>query len=278
MMLNNPLIIKLGGSIITDRQKPYTLEKETCRHLIKKIKKLKQQSTRPIVLILGGGSFGHPSVHQYNLANAGSYSNLQQFSRLTLSLYQLVQEFMEVGYEESVDFSPFQSNSLFVSRNGQIERVFDDPITNCFKLNHIPLLTGGVAFDLEKGQMIFGSDRVPELIATMYPSGQSIFVSDIDGVYDASKNQIYKRITPTDYEAICHSIFESQKLDVTNGMQGKVDSAMRLVHLGVESVICSVSTFLNQETKQILSKGLKGTYFSPYETAIDLKFPTEEKC
>jgi isopentenyl phosphate kinase len=264
--LDSCIVIKLGGSVITDRDVPYTLNPDMCLALIRKISAFKRRYPHDrIVLILGGGSYGHTPVHEFRLETehvreAGSVS---RFSRLTIGLYKLVSDFMDIAFDQSIELHPFQSSAMLTCNDGQIDAYFSEGVERCLSLDGVPLITGGSVFDDNLGQIVFGSDRVPELFARIYNVTRCIFVSDVQGVMNKVDGGIFDEITSDGCANLFNSIYASRKVDVTGGMRGKVEAAMRLTQLGVESVICSASTFLSADEQSIASGGLPGTKFRP---------------
>jgi isopentenyl phosphate kinase len=49
------ILIKLGGSIITNKEKPESARRKTIDNILKQIKKVNE----PMILVHGGGSYGH---------------------------------------------------------------------------------------------------------------------------------------------------------------------------------------------------------------------------
>jgi isopentenyl phosphate kinase len=54
-------IVKIGGSIITDKTKPLTFKKAVVKRLAREIK----ESNEEIILVHGAGSFGHIFADRY---------------------------------------------------------------------------------------------------------------------------------------------------------------------------------------------------------------------
>ena len=65
-------IIKLGGSVITDKSKKYSFRKEVADNLSKAIKK----SNKKVIIVHGAGSFGHILAKKYEL-NSGHKNDRQ---------------------------------------------------------------------------------------------------------------------------------------------------------------------------------------------------------
>ncbi|MBE0512158.1 hypothetical protein IBX38_03815, partial [Candidatus Bathyarchaeota archaeon] len=59
-----PTVLKLGGSVITDKEKTLTPNLPAIERLTKEISRA---NVSPLVLVHGGGSFGHPVAEQYGI-------------------------------------------------------------------------------------------------------------------------------------------------------------------------------------------------------------------
>ncbi|MGD8543676.1 MAG: hypothetical protein PVG48_00980, partial [Candidatus Bathyarchaeota archaeon] len=57
-----PTVLKLGGSVITNKEKPLTPNLSAIKRLANEISKA---NVSRLVLVHGGGSFGHPIAKQY---------------------------------------------------------------------------------------------------------------------------------------------------------------------------------------------------------------------
>ena len=57
------ILIKLGGSIITNKEKPLAPRKKAIENIAKNLKKINE----PIIIVHGGGSFGHYWSVKYDM-------------------------------------------------------------------------------------------------------------------------------------------------------------------------------------------------------------------
>ena len=57
------ILIKLGGSIITNKEKPLSPRKKTIDNILKEVGKIKE----PIIIVHGGGSYGHYWSVKYDM-------------------------------------------------------------------------------------------------------------------------------------------------------------------------------------------------------------------
>ena len=65
------ILLKLGGSLLTDKDKPNSIRKDVVKSAIQQI----INADEKIILIHGGGSFGHPLAKKYNISE-GINSNI----------------------------------------------------------------------------------------------------------------------------------------------------------------------------------------------------------
>ena len=59
--------IKLGGSVITNTEKPYTAKIGTIRRVLNEIKEAKRDKDFNLIIGHGGGSFPHIPAHKYKV-------------------------------------------------------------------------------------------------------------------------------------------------------------------------------------------------------------------
>ena len=60
---NNVILLKLGGSLLTEKNKPLSIRKKVVKHTIQQI----IEANEKVILIHGGGSFGHPIAKEYEI-------------------------------------------------------------------------------------------------------------------------------------------------------------------------------------------------------------------
>jgi isopentenyl phosphate kinase len=73
--MNELIIIKLGGSVITDKAKPKgSFRKNVVLRIAGEIKRAQNKKKFKLIIVHGAGSYGHPIAKKYNL-NKG-YSGL----------------------------------------------------------------------------------------------------------------------------------------------------------------------------------------------------------
>jgi len=79
------ILIKLGGSIITNKAKPLSARRKTIDNILKQIKKINE----PKILVHGGGSYGHYWSMKYDMHTKPAKYDLKGLSVVKNSMIEL---------------------------------------------------------------------------------------------------------------------------------------------------------------------------------------------
>ena len=80
------VVVKLGGSVVTDKASPFTYRGNAVISLSKEM----AASQLRLVVVHGGGSFGHPVAKQYGLSSrASSVWSAEGVSRTRAAMFRL---------------------------------------------------------------------------------------------------------------------------------------------------------------------------------------------
>lgn len=204
------LIVKLGGSIITDKTEYLHFRKVETDRIMRELKKIDDQ----IIIIHGAGSFGHIKAKEYGLPGSVNERTLQGFSLVhndVMHLNHLVMESVisagfnaisippAVAYNEDMDYAKVEK---FISRG-------------------LTVVSHGDCYILENEIGIISGDTIVKDLAKMYSPEQVIFFSDVDGIYDRNPKE-------TGEAKLIRSLDDSMEFsvtvdDVTGGMKRKLD-------------------------------------------------------
>lgn len=224
------LVVKLGGSAISDKRIPFSYRRDNVVKLALKLKELNER----VILVHGGGSFAHYAVAKYGVGDPVGVSLVKQ-SLLELKRL-IVRDFASVG----VPLYPVETSDLVdvdtdirLSGYAVIRRVLDNGM--------IPLLHGDVVV-AEKAAKIVSGDEIAYLLAERFRPRAVIFVMDVDGVYtcDPKTCREAKKLYVID-----ENIPEISEVgfDVTGGLRSKISYGIRIARLGVEALFCGVENF-----------------------------------
>lgn len=248
-----PLIVKLGGSVITDKRRPFVVRRATLRRLARELAAAKE----PLILVHGGGSFGHPVASKYGIAEG--YKNKNQLMGLSLThraMEQLNANVIEALQKAGLPAVAVQPSACAVVSGGQIQSMELAPVKKLIELGITPVLYGDAVPDLNKGMSILSGDKIVAYLALALKAPRVIFGVDVDGVYTANPKktkhaELVRRITSAD-EKLFASIGVAEGKDVTGGMGNKVRELLALTERGVEAEI------VNATKPGILKRAVQG--------------------
>lgn len=237
-----PLIVKLGGSVITDKCKPFKVKQNVIKRLARELAAAKES----LVVVHGGGSFGHPLASKYKIAEG--YKSKNQLMGLSLThraMERLNAEVIEALQKAGMPAIAVQPSACAVVSDGRIQAMELAPIQKLLELGLIPVLYGDAVPDLSLGMSILSGDQIISYLAKELNASRVILGVDVDGVYATSpKNdkraELLRRITPGDEELIT-SLGAAEGEDVTGGMGNKVRELLELAKQGIEAEIVNAS-------------------------------------
>jgi isopentenyl phosphate kinase len=248
-----PLIVKLGGSVITDKRRPFVVKRATLKRLAHELAAAKQ----PLVVVHGGGSFGHPVASKYRIAEG--YKNKNQLMGLSLThraMERLNANVIEALQKAGLPAIAVQPSACAVVSGGQIQSMELAPVKKLLELRITPVLYGDAVPDLNKGMSILSGDKIVAYLALALKAPRVIFGVDVDGVCTTNPKktkhaELVRRITPAD-EKFVASIGAAEGKDVTGGMENKVRELLALAERGVEAEI------VNATKPGILKRAVQG--------------------
>lgn len=233
------IIIKLGGSVITDKTKECTFKTEIMDKLSDNIKKSKKQ----MIIVHGAGSFGHILAKEYEL-NQG-YKRLEQIKGFSLthekvqSLNSLVLKSLQNHDINAVSISPHSTIKLNNHKLLKMDyQIFEEYIDK----NFTPVTYGDVVLDSSLGFSICSGDLLIEILSKHFKPEKVVFVIDEDGIFTANpkidkKAKFIQKTTIKQLELLTTSFEFDKHADVTGGMAGKFLTIKKIAKNGIETVL-----------------------------------------
>lgn len=235
-----PLIVKLGGSVITDKRKRFAVRRAALKRIARELK----VASGPLVIVHGGGSFGHPVASKYKIAEG--YKREEQLMGLSLThraMEQLNAHIIDALQKASLPAIAVQPSACAVVDGGRIQSVELAPVKKLLELGMIPVLYGDAVPDMSKGMSILSGDQLVAQLTRELGVGRVILAVDVDGVYTADlkrnkRAELIREINPTNWPSIAERLASIVTgVDVTGGMANKVKELLALAERGVEAEI-----------------------------------------
>lgn len=264
--MKSVVLIKIGGSLITDKQKQFVLRKRALKKISQEVARAFKESGKLLVVGHGAGSFGHVPAEKYQtISGIIDEQSLEGMVRVRVAAGQLnrivVEKFVEVG----VPAVPISPSSCFVAKGGSAVRVFAEPVELLLKNGLLPVVYGDVVLDREQGFTILSTEKVLGLLALAlkrkgWAVERLIHCGITDGVYDG-RGKTVAQITSQNFKRYKKMVGKSGGTDVTGGMLHKVEEALELAQKGIPSFIID-GTKRGNLSKAVMGKKVEGTKIS----------------
>jgi isopentenyl phosphate kinase len=247
------IFLKLGGSLITNKNIPFSARKDTLRRLGSEISKA--IDTNPELKLLighGSGSFGHSIAAQFGTRSGiRSPEDWLGFQKVWSAAHQLnqivIREFLDLG----LPIISLPASASLVSRNKKVDQWNIQPIISSLKNHLLPIVFGDVVIDKKLGATIFSTEELFSFLVNELHPKRILLAGKERGVFlDYPRNQdLISIITPDTYPSISNKINASSSTDVTGGMTSKVRSMLDLIILEEN---LSVDIFSGEEEGNLL--------------------------
>jgi len=245
--MKKPLtLIKLGGSIITDKSRPDTLKPEILADLIGQIAAARLKNpTEQFLLAHGQGSFAHFPAHKYEtkrgLINDQSLYGMALVLDSVGSLNRLV--IHECVTQGLPAVSWMSAQGVITQAGGQPSQSWLKVLETQLKLGLLPITSGDVVMDQTQGWAIWSGETIlsflaRELLKLDYQISKIIQVGEVAGVLDKTGRVIPQLSAKNWAEHQSAITTETKGIDVTGGMLLKVEESLALVkETGIETWI-----------------------------------------
>ena len=255
------ILIKLGGSVITDKSQYKKFNRDITARLCKEI----AESGKSVMVVHGAGSFGHIISKKYRL-NEGllDFGQVAAVSRVQHDVRELgllvTEEFLQLGIQ-AVSIAP---GSHFVMENGKLIVTDTESLKRLATIGIMPVMFGDVVTDRLKMFGICSGDQLMEVMADLFKPDKIVFVSDIDGLYDRDPKTnpdatLIEEVTAEDLKNIDGT---GTVADVTGGVRGKMESMLRMTTSERECILVNgtvpgrlLSVLRGEETVCTRAKG-----------------------
>ncbi len=224
------IFLKLGGSLITDKQGVEAVRQAALAGAATEIAAaLASRASLQLLLGHGSGSFGHVAAARHGtrsgVRNMDQWHGFAEVSAAAARLNALVREALLSAGVPAVTLQPSASTEC---RDGKIIAYASWPVRRALAGGLVPLVYGDVAFDSTLGGTIISTEEIMVRLAGELMPAWLLLAGETQGVLDAN-GDIIPLITPDNFAAIRPALHGSAGTDVTGGMASKVAGMLELV-------------------------------------------------
>lgn len=241
------VLLKWGGSLITDKTQPYTPRLEVMDDLARQVKSALQ--ARPHLRLIighGAGSFGHvparayrtrdglppratPLTHRERDESEGQYwKGFAEVWYQASALNWLVTEALHKAGIPVLSLSPASS---VIASGGQVMVWELTPLQMALSAGIVPVIHGDVVFDEFRGGTILSTEDLFSHLTRALRPDRILLAGLEEGVWAdfPARTRKIERITPASFDEVSGGVGKAAGADVTGGMESKVRQMLELV-------------------------------------------------
>jgi isopentenyl phosphate kinase len=227
------VFLKLGGSLITDKNRPHTPRLSVIYRLAEEIAAAcREDPGLRLVVGHGSGSFGHVPAHKWGTRQGvytpAEWAGFVEVWREASALNRLVVDALGEAGLLALPFSPMSAISV---HDGNITDWNLAPLQVALRASLVPVVQGDVAFDHQRGGTILSTEELFRFMARQLRPQRILLAGIEKGVWAdyPACTRLVDDITPANYAGLENILAESAATDVTGGMKSKVAYCLGLI-------------------------------------------------
>jgi len=212
-------VLKLGGSVLTDKAERETVDEASLRTAARTVgDALDSGQADRLVVVHGGGSFGHPAAAEHGLSATDGTRDAAPLVAVHRAMGRLNRRVVAGLAASGVPAVPVRPLSA-VRRTGSGLDCPAEPVRSMLAEGFVPVLHGDVVVDEGVGGTVLSGDDLTVALARALDADRVGVCSTAPGVLD-DEGEVVPEVTS--YEAVADTLGGSSATDVTGGMAGKV--------------------------------------------------------
>ncbi len=256
-----PTILKIGGSVITDKSGERAVRTQEIARLAEEIQNANIEN---LVIVHGGGSFGHPIAQKYAI-NTGFKEESQKvgFAETHHMMTVLNGLLMDALIWRGIPAVSITPSSCIMTKHGRIQCFEKAPLVSLLKMGFVPVMYGDAVLDTEMGFAILSGDQLISYVATNFDAERIIIGVDVDGLFDSDPKteksaKIFTHLTLEELKKLQRKLDKPTANDVTGGMYGKIVELIPAIEKGIPVTIVN-ATKPNYICKALEKEKVQGT-------------------
>jgi isopentenyl phosphate kinase len=259
------IIIKFGGSVITDKKIKYKFRPKVTDRLAKEFKP--SVKNHQMILVHGAGSFGHILSKKYELDKGfRTPKQLAKVAEVKKDVRELNLKILKILIKNNLNPISISPSSVISNNNKLINEINLSTFEKPMNLRFIPVTFGDIVMDKSLGFSICSGDQIILHLAKKFKPDHVIFVTDVDGVFTKPpgrrvKTELIEKInirSKSDMKLVKDIESEMEVADVTGGIFEKLKISMEIAKSGVQTSIIN-GTVKNRLKDCINSRKVVGT-------------------
>lgn len=225
------VLIKLGGSVLTDKGRLRSYRAGAADALARALSRLEE----PLLLVHGAGSFGHILAQRHGIHEGFSHdAQLQVVAEIQRDVRDLNLRLLSALLQARIRAVSIPPSACCRFRSRKViafdPRLFEEALD----LQLTPVTFGDVVPDEALRFSICSGDLLMEQLAAHLRPRLAIFCADVDGVHteDPARSRKARLLEQVDLSVLRAASVTSppQVPDITGSLEGKLDRMARIAH------------------------------------------------
>lgn len=240
-------ILKLGGSVVTDKERPETLDGPALERSADAVASALAGGSLEdgLVIVHGGGSFGHHHASEHGVTTTEGTDEIEPVTDIHSAMETLNRFVLSRLHEQDVPAVPVHPFSTAYRDEAGTLHLPTGQIEAMLEAGFVPVLYGDIIATTGAGATIVSGDELVTDLARALGADRVGLCSTVPGVLD-DDGAVIDRITS--FEAVDAILGESESTDVTGGMAGKVRTLLELEAPASIFGLESIDAFLTGES------------------------------
>lgn len=217
-------VLKLGGSVVTDKAEPETVDEGALGRAAEAIGGASDDGT-DLIVVHGGGSFGHHHADAHGVSVTDGSTDVAAVTDIHGAMRRLNDAVVAALRDADVGAVPVHPFSLAHRGAAGDLSLPVDGLRTLLGEGFTPVLHGDVVAHTGEGVTILSGDEIVVSVADSLAADRVGLCSTVPGVLDENGAVIEEITAMADVEA---AVGGSDATDVTGGMAGKVRALLAL--------------------------------------------------
>ena len=214
-------VLKLGGSVITDKSNPETLDTETLDRAADAVAAFEGE----LVVVHGGGSFGHHHASEHGITTTAGSHDATGARAVHDAMRRLNDAVLDALRERGVPALPVHPLSAATRDDSGELSLATDVVARMLGEGFVPVVQADVVTHVGRGVTILSGDELVVVLARALDADRVGVCSGVPGVFDTD-GAVIDRIDS--FEDVRAALGGSDATDVTGGMSAKVEALLGL--------------------------------------------------
>jgi isopentenyl phosphate kinase len=215
------VVMKLGGSVVTEKDRRETVDEAALEAAAAAL----AGASEPLVVVHGGGSFGHPNAADHGVTEARGTHDSAAIEAIHGAMVRLNSRVVAVLREAGLAAVPVQPLSVASRDAGGELDMPGEALGRSVREGFVPVLHGDLITHEGEGVTVLSGDELVPAVVLAVDADRVGVCTTVRGVLDES-GEVVDAITSR--VEVPDAVGDSDATDVTDGMAGKVAQLLDL--------------------------------------------------